>query len=136
MVPESRSWVQFLRLRIFSAAHNNPHLPCYLLSTHKTRARGHNSHTGGRMLDYSIRGPLAPSISPGFYSCTGRGGSFIMALESGGLKFKPGHAYFTVHNYSCLQKFIRSSSRSTDQWRRSPGWHIVGGMLEPDKMIS
>jgi hypothetical protein len=56
-----------------------------------------------------------------------------MASESGGLKFKPGHAYFTVHNYSCLQKFIRSSSRNTDQWRRSPGWHIVGGILEPDK---
>jgi hypothetical protein len=34
------------------------------------------SHAGGGMLDYSIRGPLAPSISPGFYGWTGRGGSF------------------------------------------------------------
>jgi hypothetical protein len=27
------------------------------------RARGRDSHTGGGMLDYSIRGPLTPSIS-------------------------------------------------------------------------
>jgi hypothetical protein len=26
------------------------------------------------VLDYSIRGSLAPSISPGFYGWTGRGG--------------------------------------------------------------
>jgi hypothetical protein len=27
------------------------------------------------MLDYSIRSPLAPTISPGFYGWTSRGGS-------------------------------------------------------------
>jgi hypothetical protein len=33
--------------------------------------RGRDSHAGGGMLDYSIRGSLAPSISPGFYGWTG-----------------------------------------------------------------
>jgi hypothetical protein len=39
------------------------------------RARGRDSHAGGKMLNYSIRGPLAPSISPEFYSCIGQGAS-------------------------------------------------------------
>jgi hypothetical protein len=35
MVSESRSWVQFPPAAyFFSVAHNNSHLPCYLLSTH------------------------------------------------------------------------------------------------------
>jgi hypothetical protein len=33
------------------------------------------------MLDYSIKGPLVLSISPGFYSCTGR--SRISSYEMG-----------------------------------------------------
>jgi hypothetical protein len=39
------------------------------------RTRGHDSHAGGEMLNYSIRGPLAPSISHKFYDWIGRGGS-------------------------------------------------------------
>jgi hypothetical protein len=39
------------------------------------QARGRDSHAGGVMLDYSIRGPLAPSISSEFYGWTGRGGT-------------------------------------------------------------
>jgi hypothetical protein len=57
----------------FSAVHNNFHLHCCSLSTHTTRAHDRDSHARGGMLDYSIRGPLAPSISPGFYGWTGRG---------------------------------------------------------------
>jgi hypothetical protein len=34
------------------------------------------------LLDYSIRGPLTPSISPGFYGWTGRGGSSSMVSKS------------------------------------------------------
>jgi hypothetical protein len=49
-----------------SAARNISHLPCCLLSTHIARAHSRDSHAGGEMLDYSISGPLAPSISPGF----------------------------------------------------------------------
>jgi hypothetical protein len=33
------------------------------------------------MLDYSIRGPLTPSISPRFYGSTGRGGATGMVSE-------------------------------------------------------
>jgi hypothetical protein len=36
-----------------------------------------------------IKGPLAPSISPGFYSRTDRRGPSIMVSESGGLEFEP-----------------------------------------------
>jgi hypothetical protein len=50
------------------------------------------------------------------------------------LSSSPGHVYFTARNYSHLQKSIQWGSRSTDQWRRSPDWHTVGGMLESDKM--
>jgi hypothetical protein len=60
----------FLPLRVI--------IPTYLvisLSMHMTRAHGCDSHAGGGMLDYSIRGPLASSISPEFYSWTDRGGS-------------------------------------------------------------
>jgi hypothetical protein len=34
------------------------------------------------LLDYSIRGPLTPSISPEFYGWTDRGGSSSMILKS------------------------------------------------------
>jgi hypothetical protein len=40
-----------------------------------TRACGHDSHTVGGMLDYSIKDSLAPSISHEFYGWTGRGGA-------------------------------------------------------------
>jgi hypothetical protein len=73
MVPEPRFWVQLGGHAFSSAARNNSHLPCCLLSTHAGRSR--DSHTRGEMLDYSIRGPLAPSISPRFYGWSGRGGS-------------------------------------------------------------
>jgi hypothetical protein len=72
MVPEPRSWVQFSPSHAFSsAARNNFHLPCYLLSTHMAQARGRDSHARGGMLDYIIKCPLTPSISPGFYGWTG-----------------------------------------------------------------
>jgi hypothetical protein len=75
MVSKPRSWVQFLPGHTFSsAACNNSHPPCYLLSTHMARTRGCDSHVGGEMLDYNIRCPLAPSISARFYGWTGRGG--------------------------------------------------------------
>jgi hypothetical protein len=73
MVPEPRSWVQFppathfLSLRII--------IPTYLavsLSTQMAQACGRDSHAGEEMLDYSVRGPLAPFISPRFYGWTGR----------------------------------------------------------------
>jgi hypothetical protein len=38
-------------------------------------------HTEGGMLDYSIRGSLAPSILPGSYGWIGGGGSYSMVLE-------------------------------------------------------
>jgi hypothetical protein len=57
-----------------SAACNNFHLPCCLLSTYMAQARVRDSHAGGGILDYSIRDPLAPSISPEFYGWIGRGG--------------------------------------------------------------
>jgi hypothetical protein len=40
-----------------SVARHNSHLPCCSLSTHIARACGRDSHTGGGMLDNSIRGP-------------------------------------------------------------------------------
>jgi hypothetical protein len=40
-----------------------------------TSGAGWQGATIPAMLDYSIRGPLAPSISPGFYGWTGRGGA-------------------------------------------------------------
>jgi hypothetical protein len=46
-----------------------------LLSMHIARAHDRDSHVGGEMLDYSIRDPLTPSISPRFYGWIGRGGS-------------------------------------------------------------
>jgi hypothetical protein len=45
------------------------------------RTRGHDSHAGGGILDYSIRVPLATSISPVFYGWTDRVGSSIMVPE-------------------------------------------------------
>jgi hypothetical protein len=39
------------------------------------RTRSRDSHAGGGMLDYSIRDPLTPSISPEFYGWIGRGGA-------------------------------------------------------------
>jgi hypothetical protein len=76
MVPELRSYVQFSLATYFLPLHVIIHT--YLavsLSTHMARARGRDSHTGGGMLDYSIRGPLAPFISLGFYGWTDRGGA-------------------------------------------------------------
>jgi hypothetical protein len=46
-----------------------------LLSTHMARARGCGSHTVGGDVALRIKGFLAPSISPGFYSWIGRGGA-------------------------------------------------------------
>jgi hypothetical protein len=43
---------------------------------------------------------------------------------------------FVACNYFCLEKSIRCGSRSTNQWRRNPGWHAVWGILEPDKRLS
>jgi hypothetical protein len=57
MVPEPRSEFNFSWPRIFSAARNNFHLPCCLLSMHIARAHGRDSHAGEGMLD-----SLAPSI--------------------------------------------------------------------------
>jgi hypothetical protein len=58
---------------IFSSAmRNNSHLPCCLLSTHMARAHSCDSHVEWEILDYSIRNPLAPYISLGFYGWTGR----------------------------------------------------------------
>jgi hypothetical protein len=77
MVSEMRSWIQFSHAHTFSSAvRNNSYLPCCLLSTHMAQAcGGRDSHARGGMLDYSIRGPLSPSILPGFYYWTGRGGA-------------------------------------------------------------
>jgi hypothetical protein len=63
-----------------SVARNNFHLPYCLLSTHMTRAHDHDSHAGGGMLDYSIRGSLTPSISPESYGWTDRWGSRGLAI--------------------------------------------------------
>jgi hypothetical protein len=38
---------------------------------HMTRTRDHDSHAGGRILDYSIKCPLTLLISPEFYSLIG-----------------------------------------------------------------
>jgi hypothetical protein len=82
MVSELRSWVQFSSAYAFSSAvRNNFHLPCCLLRTHMARARGCDSHAGGGMLDYNIRGPLAPSISPRFFGRTSRGSLSSMVPE-------------------------------------------------------
>jgi hypothetical protein len=113
-----------------SATRNNSHLPC-LLSTHMARARGHDSHAGGGMLNYSIRGPLVPSTSPGFSSRTGRGGSSIMVSEPGGLEFETRSRIFllcVIPTYRSLYGKARAA-----QWRWSLGWHVVWGILESDK---
>jgi hypothetical protein len=72
--------------------------------------------------------------------------SFIVGLAERGLptwylsqkvsSSSPGHAYSAVRYYSRLHKSIQWGSCSTNQWRWSPGWHVVGGMLEPDKRPS
>jgi hypothetical protein len=41
-----------------------------------TQTRGRDLHVEGKMLDYDIRGPLTPYISPWFYNWIGRGRSF------------------------------------------------------------
>jgi hypothetical protein len=71
MVPEIGLGFNSPRARIFFPLYVI--IPTYLavsLSTHMTRARGRDSHAGGGILYYSIRGPIAPSISPGFYGWT------------------------------------------------------------------
>jgi hypothetical protein len=56
------------------------------------------------MLDYSIRDPLTPSISPEFYGWTGRGGAVKHGIRAEVLDSIPlGHtifrcAYFTLTN--------------------------------------
>jgi hypothetical protein len=73
MVPELRSWVQFppvtyfLPLRIIILTY----LAVGGVRTYMTRASGRDSHAGGGMLDYSIRGLPSPSISPEFYGWIG-----------------------------------------------------------------
>jgi hypothetical protein len=61
-----------------STACNNSHIPCCLLSMHMARVHNRDSHIGGKMLNYSIRGSLAPSISPKFYGWIDKGGSSSM----------------------------------------------------------
>jgi hypothetical protein len=53
------------------------------------RARGRDSHAEGRMLDYSIRGPLAPSIATGFYGWIGKGRCRLTPVP-GAKKGQPG----------------------------------------------
>jgi hypothetical protein len=77
MISKPRSWVQSPTPpghAFSSATRNNSYPPYCLLSMHMARACGCDSHTGGIMLDYSIRCPIAPSILPGFYGWTGMGG--------------------------------------------------------------
>jgi hypothetical protein len=64
MVPERGFMFNSHRHTFSSAAHNNFHLPCCLLSTHMTQTCGRDSHVVRGMLDYSIRDSLTPSISP------------------------------------------------------------------------
>jgi hypothetical protein len=72
MISEPRSWVQFPPATQFSAVHIPPSLtsaePAGMTASEREQA-------GGRILDYSIRCSLTPSISPGFYGWTVRGGS-------------------------------------------------------------
>jgi hypothetical protein len=59
-----------------------------------------------------------------------------MVSKPGGLEFKPQSPYSTACNYFCLQKSIRwthvTQTSGAVEWR-SPGWHVVGRMLKPDK---
>jgi hypothetical protein len=69
-------------------ARNNFHLSCYLLNTHLAWVLNRDSHVGGRMLDYNIRGSLTAFISPVFYDWTDWGGYSSMVSKSGDLEFE------------------------------------------------
>jgi hypothetical protein len=63
-----------------------------------------------------IKSSLIPSILPEFYSWTDRGGRYNVISELGGIEFEPQpHINSDTRNF-CLQKSIRWSSRSVDQW--------------------
>jgi hypothetical protein len=64
MIPESRSWIQFPQPHNFSLGIFHPPL-AYVGPVGSANNRG--SHVGGEILNYSIRGHLIDSISPGFY---------------------------------------------------------------------
>jgi hypothetical protein len=69
MVSEPTSWVQFslpmyfLLLRVIILTYI-----AVSRSTHIAREHSRDSHTERGMLNYNIRDPLVPSISPRFYA--------------------------------------------------------------------
>jgi hypothetical protein len=92
------------------------------------RARGRDSHVGGGTLDRSIRGPLAPSISPGFYGWTGRGGSSGMVPEPRPwVQFPLATHFFPLRNNSHLPCCLLSTHLVRACGRDS---HAEGGMLD------
>jgi hypothetical protein len=57
------------------------HLPYQSLRTHMGRTRDRDSHTRGRMLDYSIRAPSPLPYHMGYMVGLAEGGSSSMVLE-------------------------------------------------------
>jgi hypothetical protein len=101
MVPEPKSWVQFL-----PAMHFLPLcviIPTYLavlLSTHMARARGRDSHARGGMLDYSIRGLLVPFHITWVLWLDWLGGA------SSNEYFRVIHGYFSMDRISCAGELL------------------------------
>jgi hypothetical protein len=75
MVSKPRSWLRFPPATQFSTINIPPSLasagPTRTVALEPGNTNSRGSHAGGGMLDYSIKGPLAPSISPGLYGWTG-----------------------------------------------------------------
>jgi hypothetical protein len=85
-----------------------------------------------------IRGSLVPSILPEFYSRTDRGGSSNLVPEPRSWVQSPSTIFRCANSTPTSEKSIWWGSRSTDQWTPhaqavGPDWHVVGGILEPDK---
>jgi hypothetical protein len=79
------------------------------------------------MLDYSIRGSLAPSISPEFYSWTSWRGGRLAWYQSRGLGFNSsGHAIFR-----CMYSTLTSVRWAHRHGRtNNHGSHAGEGMLD------
>jgi hypothetical protein len=72
------------------------------------------------MLDYSIRAPLASSISPDFYVWIGRGGVIYHGTRAEILSsILPGQAFSsTVRNNSHISCYLLSNAHGPNAWPR------------------
>jgi hypothetical protein len=100
---------------------------------------GRDSHAWEKMLDYSIRGHLAPSISHELYSWTDRRGiqhgirairSWVQALITHISLRIITPAYKSSYGGACVAQTSKFTCPSGEV---GPGWYAGGGMLESDK---